>query len=181
MIRIRKLMAAALILFLGGCATFMQQAQVKEWQDPLSGMEFVFVTEGCFQMGDTFGDGYEVEHPAHEVSVNGFWMGKYKVTQGQWEKVMGYNPSQFKNGATYPVENVNGQDAQEFIRRLNEMTGKRFRLPTEAEWEYAPRNGGRREKWAGTNSESELWKYAWYSGYSDGRTHLVGQKRPHGL
>ncbi len=181
MIRIRTWMAAVLILLLGGCATSLQQVQVKEWQDPLTGMEFVFVKEGCFQMGDTFGDGYEVEHPVHEICVNGFWMGKYEVTQGQWEKVMGSNPSQFKNGATYPVENVKWDDAQEFIGKLNDMTGKRFRLPTEAEWEYAARSGGRREKWAGTNSESELWEYAWYSGDSDGRTHPVGQKRPNGL
>ena len=113
-------------------------------------------------MGDTFGDGYEVEHPVHEVCVNGFWMGKYEVTQGQWEKVMGTNPSHFRNGHDYPVETVNWDDAQEFVQKLNQITGKGFRLPTEAEWEYAARSGGNKEKWAGTNKESELGEYAWY-------------------
>lgn len=179
--QIEKIMAAVLMLFLSGCATSIQEVQVKEWQDPLTGMEFVFVREGCFPMGDTFSDGYEVERPVHKVCVHGFWIGRYEVTQGQWEKVMDRNPSRMKSGDRYPVENVNWDDVQEFIRKLNQMIEKRFRLPTEAEWEYAARSGGKQEKWAGTSDESKLGEYAWYLANSSGRTHPVGQKRPNGL
>ena len=69
-------------------------------------MEFIFVKGGCFQMGDTFGDGDSSEKPVHEVCLDGFYMGKYEVTQDQWQRIMGNNPSQFKNGANYPVEQV---------------------------------------------------------------------------
>jgi formylglycine-generating enzyme required for sulfatase activity len=144
-------------------------------------MEFVFVNGGCFMMGDTFSDGYEVERPVHEVCVNGFWMGKYEVTQGQWEKVMGTNPSHFRNGHDYPVETVNWNDAQKFVQKLNQITGKGFRLPTEGEWEYAARSGGKKEKWAGTNKESKLGEYAWYVVNSGVKTHPVGQRRANGL
>jgi len=95
---------------------------------------------------------------------------------------MGGNRSYFQNcGDDCPVETVSWNDAQDFISRLNQRTGKRFRLPTEAEWEYAARSGGKREKWAGTSSESELGDYAWYSKNSGGSTHPVGQKKPNGL
>jgi len=132
-------------------------------------------------MGDAFGDRYEAERPVHGVCVNGFWMGKYEVTQGQWEKVMGTNPSHFRNGRDYPVETVNWDDAQEFVRKLNQITGKGFRLPTEAEWEDAARSGGKKEKWAGTNEESRPGEYAWYVFNSGLKTHPVGQKRANGL
>jgi sulfatase modifying factor 1 len=179
--RIQKLIAGGLILLFSGCAHHAQQIQAKKWHDSLTGMEFIFVKGGCFEMGDAFGDGYDIERPVHTVCVDGFWVGKYEVTQEQWEKVMGNNPSLFQNGGHYPVENVKWEDAQEFIRQLNQMTGKRYRLPTEAEWEYAARSGGKKEKWAGTSRESELGEYAWYLINADRRTHPVGQKRPNGL
>jgi formylglycine-generating enzyme required for sulfatase activity len=171
----------SLIFLLFGCTASRHEIQLKTWGEPFTGMEFVFVNGGCFMMGDTFSDGYEVERPVHEVCVNGFWMGKYEVTQGQWEKVMGTNPSHIRNGHDYPVETVNWDDAQEFVRKLNQITGKGFRLPTEAEWEYAARSGGKKEKWAGTNKESELGEYAWYVVNSGVKTHPVGQKRANGL
>ena len=150
--------------------------------DPVTGMEFVFVKGGCFQMGDTFGDGNSDEKPVHEACVDDFYLGKYEVTQGQWQGVMGSNPSYFKEcGVNCPVEQVSWNDVQEFISRLNQRSGRRFRLPTEAEWEYAARSGGKAEKWSGTSSEGELGQYAWYSGNSDKRTHPVGEKRPNGL
>ncbi len=151
------------------------------WKDPYLGMEFVFVKGGEFKMGDVFNDGNRDENPVHEVRLDGFWIGKYLVTQEQWEAVMEANPSQFKSGHHYPVEQVRWYDVEEFVRRLNEKTNMNFRLPTEAEWEYAARSGGREEKWAGTNSESEIDEYAWFEFNSDNKTHPVGEKKPNAL
>jgi formylglycine-generating enzyme required for sulfatase activity len=108
--------------------------------------------------------------------VDDFYLGKYEVTQGQWEKVMGNNPSKFK-GRNNPVEMVSWNDVQQFIERLNSQNNRKYRLPTEAEWEYAARSGGKREKWAGTSKESVLEEYAWYIDNSGSKTHPVGQKR----
>jgi len=94
---------------------------------------------------------------------------------------MGGNPSHFQVSDDNPVDTVSWNDAQDFIRRLSQMSGKSYRLPTEAEWEYAARSGGKREKWAGTNNEFELRDYAWFSGNSGNETHPVGQKKPNGL
>jgi len=150
--------------------------------DVTTGMSFVFVKGGCYQMGDTFGDGDGDEKPVHEVCVDDFYIGKYEVTQGQWQRIMGSNPSYFSScGDNCPVEKVSWNDAQEFIRKLNNQSGKRYRLPTEAEWEYAARSGGKREKWSGTSDESSLGDYAWYNANSGSKTHPVGQKRPNGL
>lgn len=144
------------------------------------GIELVFVKGGCFQMGDTFGDGEADEKPVHEVCVDDFSMGKYEVTQGQWKAIMGNNPSYFKDyGDTCPVEKVSWNDIQDFIQKLNSRTGKRYRLPTEAEWEYAARSGGKNEKYAGTNDNLD--DYAWYTSNSGSKTHPVGQKRPNNL
>jgi sulfatase modifying factor 1 len=133
-------------------------------------------------MGDTFGDGYANERPVHEVCVDDFYIGKFKVTQGQWKHVRGNNPSYFKDcGDDCPVENVGWDDAQEFINILNRRTGKNYRFLTEAEWEYAARSGGKRERLAVTNNESELGKYAWYSSNSVSRPHPVGRKKPNGI
>ncbi len=155
------------------------------YTNPETGMEFVYVEGGCYEMGDTFGDGRDNEKPVHEVCVDGFYIGKYQVTQGQWEDVMGYNPSRFKKmfkrGRNYPVENVKWNDIQTFIKILNRRTGKIYRLPTEAEWEYAARSGGKKEKWAGTSKESELSTYAWYTKNAGSKTHPVGKKKPNGL
>jgi formylglycine-generating enzyme required for sulfatase activity len=114
------------------------------YRDPTTGMEFVYVIGGCYQMGDTFGDGSDDEKPVHEVCIDDFYMGQYTVTQGQWRAVMGDNPSYLKKGDNHPVEQVSWNDAQDFISKLNQMSGKHYRLPTEAEWEYAAREGGRR-------------------------------------
>jgi len=151
------------------------------WKDPYLGMEFVYVKGGRFEMGDIFGDGKGDEKPIHWVHVDGFWISKYPVTQGVWKKLMDNNPSRFKSGDNYPVEQVLWYDVEEFIRRLNEKTGVRYRLPTEAEWEYAARGGGKKEKWAGTNSESEILECAWYQFNSYGKTQPVGQKKPNSL
>lgn len=104
---------------------------------------FAFVRGGCYEMGDTFGEGEPNELPVHKVCVSDFYMEKYEVTQGLWKEVMGYNPSRYKEGDDYPVESVSWLDAKKFIEKLNKETGGHYRLPTEAEWEYACRDGGR--------------------------------------
>lgn len=146
-------------------------------------IEMVQVKGGCYQMGDTFGDGVdEWEKPVHEVCVDDFTIGKYDVTQGQWETVMGNNPSFFKScGDNCPVEQVSWNDAQDFIHKLNEMTGEKYRLPTDAEWEYAARSGGKHEKYAGTSDYAKLNDYAWFEDNAGKKTHPVGRKKPNAL
>ena len=142
----------------------------------------VYVEGGTFTMGATSEQGkdaYDDEKPAHQVTLSSFSIGKYEVTQEEWEAVMGKNPSSFK-GAKRPVERVSWNDCQEFIRKLNTMTGKRFRLPTEAEWEYAARGGNKSigYKYAGSDN---LDRMAWYDSNSDNATHDIGQKSPNEL
>ena len=142
----------------------------------------VRVEGGTFTMGATpeqGSDAYDDESPAHKVTLFSFSIGKYEVTQEEWEAVMGSNPSSFK-GAKLPVEKVSWNDCQEFIRRLNQMTGKSFRLPTEAEWEFAARGGNRSNhyKYSGSNNLSSV---AWYGDNSGSKTHPVGQKSPNEL
>ena len=142
----------------------------------------VYVQGGTFMMGATSeqgSDAYEFEKPAHQVTVSSFSIGKYEVTQEEWEAVMGSNPSHFK-GAKRPVENVSWFDCQQFIQKLNAMTGKNFRLPTEAEWEFAARGGTKSwgAKYAGNSSIDAV---AWHDGNSGSQTHDVGQKSPNEL
>ncbi len=151
-----------------------------EFTDATIGMEFVPVPGGCFKMGDNFGDGDEDEKPVHEVCLDAFYIGKYEVTQGQWLAIMGKNPSQFKQcGKNCPVENVSWQEIQLFVKKLNVRSDKNYRLPTEAEFEFAARDGGRRERYSGIGeSVSSL---AWFEANSGGKTHPVGQKKPNSL
>ncbi len=150
------------------------------WRDPVTGMEFVWVSGGTYEMGCGFwtSDCGVFETPLHDVELRGFWLGNYDVTQGQWQKIMERNPSRYYKGDNYPVERVSWDDANTFIAKLNAQGGSKFRLPTEAEWEYAARSGGRPEKYAGVD---ELGRIAWYSGNSGGSTHEVGTRAPNGL
>jgi formylglycine-generating enzyme required for sulfatase activity len=152
---------------------------VKDYTDPVVGIQFAHVPGGCYKMGDTFGDGADNEKPPHDVCVADFSIAKLKITQGQWKKVMGGNPSFFKTcGDECPVENVSWNDVQEFITKLNRESGKEYRLPTEAEWEYACRSGGKDEKFCGGNDPMTV---AWYFSTSGDHTQTVGMKRPNGL
>lgn len=162
--------------------------------DPVTGMVFVLVNGGCFDMGDLSNIGDDDEKPVHEVCIDDYYIGKYEVTLGQWEVVMGENPSDFNNGSNYPVETVSWNAVQKFIRKLNRKTGQDYRLPTEAEWEYAARSGGKREESAGFSDENDTYSYAnfcdvnckfkWKTedqddGYEN--TSPVGNYKPNGL
>ena len=140
------------------------------------GMEFAWVPAGEFVMGSASAEADDDERPLTRVRISrGYWLGRHEVTQGQWEAVMGSNPSDFDEcGPNCPVESVTWDDAQGFIRSLNGRAGgSRYRLPTEAEWEYAARAGT-----AGDRYSDNLDAIAWHDGNSGDRTHPVGRKAP---
>ena len=144
--------------------------------------EMVRVEGGTFRMGATSeqkDEAWDREKPVHSVTLSGYYIGKTEVTQVLWEAVMGINPSKFI-GDNLPVEMVSWDDCQEFIRELNALTGQNFRLPTEAEWEFACRGGNnsRGYKYSGSNN---LGSVAWYDGNSGNKTHPVGTKAPNEL
>jgi sulfatase modifying factor 1 len=153
------------------------------FRDTISGIEFVFVNGGCFEMGDTFGDGYEDEKPEHQVCVSSFYMGRNVVTVGQWTALMGKPPEGIIVGCgeNCPVHNVSWKDAQDFIDKLRSKTNKNYRLPTEAEWEFAAKSGGREEKWAGIGSEDITEISTAYGNKRKPRIPNVGQNKPNGL
>jgi formylglycine-generating enzyme required for sulfatase activity len=148
------------------------------WREPITGMEFIRVPGGCYEMGcgSWAGDCDKDSNPAHEVCVDGF----FEVTLDQWMKIIKFNRPEIGKAPDHPVENISWDDAKEFIELLNATgnDGSVFRLPTEAEWEYASRSGGKPEKYAGSN---EIKAVAWYRENSDKRTHRVGSKGPNGL
>jgi formylglycine-generating enzyme required for sulfatase activity len=141
----------------------------------------VYVSGGTFTMGCTSEQGGKCRDNErfHQVTLSGYYIGKYEVTQAQWRAVMDSNPSNFK-GDNLPVESVSWHDVQDFIRKLNQQTGKNYRLPTEAEWEFAARGGNssRGYKYSGSN---DIGSVAWYNGNSGGETHPVGTKQANEL
>ena len=142
----------------------------------------VWVNGGTFRMGATSEQGSDVwnhEKPVHSVTLSGYYIGKTEVTQALWKAVMGSNPSEIK-GDNLPVENVSWDDCQVFIRKLNSLTGQNFRLPTEAEWEFACRGGNnsRGYKYSGGNYIDNV---AWYLDNSGDKTHPVATKLPNEL
>ena len=143
-------------------------------------MEFVWIEPGVFQMGSD--DGSSNERPVHEVEISrGFWLGKYEVTQGEWEAVMGSNPSYYKGDSRRPVETISWNDVQGFIAKLNAAAGSDvYRLPTEAEWEYACRAGTTTAYgYQVRDPNPSLGDYAWYSGNnSPSGPKVVGGKKP---
>ncbi|MDM8524251.1 SUMF1/EgtB/PvdO family nonheme iron enzyme [Desulfococcaceae bacterium HSG8] len=164
------------------------------WKEFLTDMEFTWVPGGCYEMGRCEEDKRDIimreigeknyekycsdESQRQKVCVDGFWMGKYEVTQGQWEKIMGNNPSSFRKEANYPVENVSWNEVKDFISRLNRKSVGNYRLPEESEWEYACRSGGKPEKYCGGNNLDE----AGWSDEKGGKGSMpVGTKAPNGL
>ena len=151
----------------------------------VNGVSFnmVEVQGGTFMMGATIeqdSDAWDNEKPAHQVTLSPYAIGQTEVTQELWVAVMGTNPSKFKGNLQRPVEYVSWNDCQEFIAKLNQMTGMNFRLPTEAEWEYAARGGNKSRsfKYAGSNTATNV---AWITSNSSNRTHPVASKEPNEL
>ncbi|MCM1042148.1 MAG: formylglycine-generating enzyme family protein [Bacteroides sp.] len=147
-------------------------------------LKMVYVEGGSFQMGATaeqVGDAEEDEFPVHKVTLSPYYIGKYEVTQAQWKAVMGNenNPSEFE-GENRPVENVSWSEAQHFCEELSALTGRTYRLPTEAEWEYAAR-GGKKSKGYKYSGSPDIEEVAWYIGNSGSATHVVGMKKPNEL
>jgi formylglycine-generating enzyme required for sulfatase activity len=147
-----------------------QQSCIRDIADNM-----IWVPGGKFVMGTNKGNANE--KPEHAVQVKSFYISKYEVTQEQWEMVMGTNPSYFKNCTDCPVENVSWVDANKFVNALNQLTGKHYRLPTEAEWEYAARGGNEQGgfTYSGSNVIDDV---AWHYNNSRKKTHPVGQKMP---
>ena len=141
--------------------------------------EMIFVEGGTFLMGGADEEAYGDEKPVHKVQVYPFYLARYPVTQALWQAVMRNNPSNFK-GADRPVERVSWDDCQDFLQKLNAHTGKNYRLPTEAEWEYAARGGAYSEGYLYAGSD-KLKDVGWYRENSGGETHPVGEKLPNEL
>jgi formylglycine-generating enzyme required for sulfatase activity len=141
--------------------------------------KMIVVQGGTFQMGSNDSDASDDEKPVHQVTLNTFSIGETEVTQELWQAVMGNNPSKFK-GPKRPVEQVSWERCQKFIQRLNSLTGRNFRLPTEAEWEYAA-HGGKRSNGYKYSGSSDIANVAWYYDNSGSQTHDVGTKRANEL
>ena len=136
--------------------------------------EMILVEDGSFEMGGSDPEARDNEKPIHKVEVPAFYIGKYLVTQKVWKEMMGNNPSRFK-GDNRPVETVSWEEAQEFIQKLNQETGKSYRLPSEAEWEFAARGGIHSEGYLYSGSD-KLKEVGWYRENNGRETRPVGQK-----
>jgi len=205
-----RVVAIITVFILGFSTAATAKAEMVE---PVTGMHFVWVPEGCFAIeadqirvktesvkAKKVAAGDVIEHePLQDGAVvevsemdgkpvvasddgricfaKGFWMGKYEVTQGQYQKVMGNNPSAFKKGENFPVERVRWFDAKQFIRQLNAKSGKAFRLPSESEWEYAASGGGEKMRYGADGKAAAV---AWYMKNS-GAPHAVGGKQANAL
>lgn len=188
-----KRIVSLFLLVLLGQVLYAQSSSSVTKEIEVNGAKFkmIYVAGGTFTMGATAEqDGYENdETPTHQVTLSDYFIGETEVTQELWYAVMGNNPSKFTRRSRNPVDNVSWDDCQEFIKKLNQLTGKNFRLPTEAEWEYAARGGNmsRGYKYSGSNNIEDV---AWYyenacdgvgSSSPDFGTHQVGIKSPNEL
>lgn len=193
----RVLCLFALVLFLGRCDRF--EPELEQEPEPSIDMAFIRIAAGTFEMGDLAGVGNADERPVHTVTLTrDFYIGKYEVTQAEYGAVMGKNPSYFSEDDRLPVENVSWYDAIRFANRLSEREGfspcydrdgnvlggegnpyacEGYRLPTEAEWEYACR-AGTTTRYTFGDKEADPGSHAWYALNSASQTHPVGEKSP---
>lgn len=182
--KIINILYVVLVLFT--IATISSCSSISDQDFEVNGVKFrmIAVEGGSFMMGATPGQGEDArdnEKPAHKVTVDDFYIGETEVTQDLWFAVMGNNPSYFKSDeGNLPVENVSWNDVQTFIKKLNVITGQHFRLPFEAEWEYAARGGKKStdKKYAGSDDVDDV---AWHKDNSKGVTHAVASKRANEL
>lgn len=173
----KKLLATIVMVLLGSFVLAAQNPTRNVLDIPM-----VVVAGGTFEMGgiETYGEQcYPDEFPKHTVTVDDYYIGQFEVTQELYKFVMGYNPSHFV-GDSLPVDNISWVDAKTFIHELNKMTGKQYRLPTEAEWEFAAR-GGRWSQDLNYSGSDDLNAVGWCDGNSGRRTHAVGTKAPNEL
>jgi len=195
------LIVLSLAAFICSCDSSSDSTSYIEDITIIEGITLVTIPRGSFRMGDIqkYGEFYHRNH-VHDVTLTSFQIGKYEITQGQYQSVMESNPSYFKSGDEYPVEKVSWYDAVKFCNRLSDAAGfdrcydesswccdfskSGFRLPTEAEWEYACRSGTESRYFTGNNlsfdgmTSTDLDKAGWYSANSGSKTHPVGQKEP---
>ena len=155
-------------------------------KEDLPPIDMVYIKGSCFMMGDQTGEGDEDERPSHEVCLSDFYLASTEVTQELFEAVMGYIPAwkynpKMPRDPKSPVTYVSWSIVKEFIGRLNGITKGYYRLPTEAEWEYAARSGGKNELWSGTNNEAELGNYAWFEDNADSMIVPTKGKKPNAL
>ena len=141
-------------------------------------IKMIFIEGGSFEMGCNNGEANE--KPVHTVKLNSFYIGQYEVTQREWKQVMGTNPSFFKACDECPVEEAAPEMVDEFILRLNQLSGKHYRLPTEAEWEYACMGANKTKGYRYSGSDS-LFEVGWTRDNGEEKTHPVGQKKPNEL
>jgi formylglycine-generating enzyme required for sulfatase activity len=180
MIKLKLFWAACFLTLLLGAnsAPALAQTVGTVFKDCADCPDMVVIPAGSYPMGSRpgpFSRPPADEQPRHAVTLESFALGKYEVTQEQWVAVMGGNPSFNNSGPTLPVEMVSWDDVQVFIRKLNAKTGKRYRLPTESEWEYAARAGST-SAYSFGDDVARLGQYAWFRGNSGNRTHPVGEK-----
>lgn len=139
-------------------------------------IEMIRIPGGEAPMGSD--DGRDDERPVRQVRIETFWIGRHEVTQRQWQKVTGSNPSRFSECPVCPVDSVSWEEGKAFLEKASTLTGVDLRYPTEAEWEFAAGGGAARQKWPGTDRSEEVSEFAWYSGSFAGRTRIAGTRLP---
>ncbi len=157
-----------------------KKKEIEERRKNMPPIKMVYVEGGCFDMGDFTGSGDEDERPVHKVCLSDYYIGEVEVTNGLWKSVMGFN---FMEGADpkMPLTNISWNWVNRFIENLNNLVDGFYRLPTEAEWEYAARERGKNIRWSGTDNEDDIADYGWFAYNSDGKVHQGRQKRPNSL